>query len=398
MSAQTWSGPADLANQVERLWKNGRLLSAVVTGEDLFPLVLRLRRPSPGDLSDRFDEVRTWIRALEQGAKPSRGVGYEIVWEDTMNRGVGRNTVPKGATIATQVDALALIGVSAQQLAFDAILSDTRTRLPSLLAWLARKPHSALAHAPHWSQILDVLQWFVGHPRCGLYLRQLDIAGVDTKFIEGNRTLIAELLDIVLPPEVLDPSASGSRRFEARYGLREKPATIRMRVLDPAHRVAGFSDLCVPIAELAGFESPFTHMFITENEINGLSFPAARSAAVIFGLGYAIDMLSAVPWLGRCALTYWGDIDTHGFAMLDRLRIAFPQARSMLMDRDTLFAHRALWTVEPAPILAPLPRLTAPETELYDDLRLNRHGASVRLEQERIAFHAVDKAVSTMLR
>jgi hypothetical protein len=29
-----------------------------------------------------------------------------------------------------------------------------------------------------------VLRWFVANPRPGVYLRQLDIPGVDTKFIE----------------------------------------------------------------------------------------------------------------------------------------------------------------------------------------------------------------------
>ena len=46
-------------------------------------------------------------------------------------------------------------------------------------------------------------------------------------------------------------------------------------------------------------------------------------------------------WAG-CAsldLVYWGDLDTHGFAILNRLRECFPHARSMLMDRATLLAH-----------------------------------------------------------
>ena len=41
-------------------------------------------------------------------------------------------------------------------------------------------------------------------------------------------------------------------------------------------------------------------------------------------------------WLRRCAVHYWGDIDTHGFAMLARARRALPQTESLLMDRDTL--------------------------------------------------------------
>ena len=44
-----------------------------------------------------------------------------------------------------------------------------------------------------------------------------------------------------------------------------------------------------------------------------------------------------------------GDIDTHGFAILDRLRAWLPQTRSVLMDRDTLLAHRDRWVTEDRP-------------------------------------------------
>ncbi|MDT5095877.1 MAG: hypothetical protein QOH60_5240, partial [Mycobacterium sp.] len=36
----------------------------------------------------------------------------------------------------------------------------------------------------------------------------------------------------------------------------------------------------------------------------------------------------------------------HGFAILDRLRAWLPRARSVLMDRETLLAHRDRWVTE----------------------------------------------------
>ncbi len=47
---------------------------------------------------------------------------------------------------------------------------------------------------------------------------------------------------------------------------------------------------------------------------------------MVFGLAQA-------GWLARCQVYYWGDIDTHGFAILDQLRTHIPHARSLLMDR-----------------------------------------------------------------
>ncbi len=79
---------------------------------------------------------------------------------------------------------------------------------------------------------------------------------------------------------------------------------------------------------------------MVENEITYLAFPLPGDAIVIFGGGYAVDVLEPLGWLTGLDLIYWGDIDTHGFAILNRLRHRFGHARSMLMDRATLLAHR----------------------------------------------------------
>ena len=115
----------------------------------------------------------------------------------------------------------------------------------------------------------------------------------------------------------------------------------------------------------------------------------------MFGGGYAIDRLSKVPWLSGKALHYWGDIDTHGFAILSRLRGYWPAARSFLMDRDTFARHSELWGEEPqeSRCLRSLEGLNADEQALYDDLRFDRIGTCLRLEQERIEFERVDRAV-----
>jgi hypothetical protein len=105
-----------------------------------------------------------------------------------------------------------------------------------------------------------------------------------------------------------------------------------------------------------------------------------------FKLGYALDLLAGVRWLETRDITYWGDIDTHGFAMLDKLRANFPAARSMLMDLDTFLAHRRSWSREEAQHTGELTRLTASEQCMLDDLRNNRHGDRLRLEQERVSL------------
>ena len=142
-----WTTPDDIADQLRRHWRQGTILSAGLTGEPLFPLALRFRRPDTRELSERFDAVRAWIRALEDGAKPSLGFGYDIAWEETSNRQLGRNRLPVGIAVPARQDALALIGKAQDAGRFDALARSTMETMPQLQGWLARKPLTALDHA-----------------------------------------------------------------------------------------------------------------------------------------------------------------------------------------------------------------------------------------------------------
>jgi hypothetical protein len=390
----SWTTPDEARAEVQRLWERGRILAAGIEGESLFPLHLRLRRPDSREMSERFDDVRRWIRALEDGAKPTHGSGYEIIWTEVGHRQLGRNRIPDALVVSTRDDALRWINRRRQGERFDALAAATCDRFPALRTWVAKKPLLLTELADDWDRMLAVLAWFRDHPRAGIYLRQVDIPGVDTKFIERHKGLCIELLDLVLPSEVVNVSAG--RQIELRYGLRPKPPLVRFRIVDPRHRIGGLSDIATPASQFAELALRVRRIFVTENEINGLAFPDIADSAVIFGLGYSLERLIEVPWLAEKAIHYWGDIDTHGFAILSRLRGSFPCVRSLLMDRETLLAHRHLWVEETARHLTPLAHLTPDETALYEDLAADRLGRSIRLEQERIAFGWLERALERL--
>lgn len=391
----SWTGPQQLHRQVARIWERGDILRARLTGEPLFPLRLRLKRPTSREIAERFGEVGDWIRSLQASSREQRGAGYAIEYRRVNHRVHGTNSMPEGVTVPSERDALVLIGRTAEAERFRALAAATVERFPQLHPWLARRPLVVLENAAHWHTVLDVLAWFAAHPRPGLYLRQLDIPGVDTKFIEGHKKLFGELLDRVLAEHAIDRQATGAKGFERRYGLRVKPALIRFRILDQNLWLSGLNDLSAPPDQLEQLRPPVRHVFITENEINGLAFPQVPAGLVIFGLGYGIERLAEIGWLGAVKLHYWGDIDTHGFAILDRLRADFPQAYSLLMDKLTLQQHRRLWVKEPRDhrFEADLNRLNSSERALYDDLRFDRLGQRVRLEQERVGYGWLQRAV-----
>ncbi len=392
-----WTTPDDVRAQVQRLWDRGLILGARLGGAPLFPYAVRMKRPQVRDLSDRFVEARTWIRTLEEGSKSCVGTGYEVVYAEVNHRQLGVNRVPRSVVVPSEEDALAMLGKRRQAELFDRLVQATRDAHSELVPWIARRPLDLLETAGDWERILNVVTWFRNHPRPGVYARQIDVAGVHTKFIETHHRLLVELLDLVLPVEAVDRLAVGGQAFDQRYGLLGKPAQLRFRVLDDRLRIHGLDDITAPVAQVARLDLPVRRVFITENEINGLAFPEVEAGIIIFGLGYGVDRLRLVPWLQDKAIFYWGDLDTHGFAILDSLRAIFPDVRSFLMDRETLLGHRALWVAEPDRYDKPLPHLTPDEEGVYEDLRFDRLGARVRLEQERIAFGHVMRALAALL-
>ena len=150
------------------------------------------------------------------------------------------------------------------------------------------------------------------------------------------------MLDIAMPHEGVYTETGGASRFCRRYGFLDKPLRIRFRMLDSTLALLpGNADQDIAVNQDAfnQLDLKVGRVFIAENEINFLAFPKLPVSMVIFGAGYGFEMLAQAKWLNQCAIHYWGDIDTHGFAILDQLRAYFPHAESFLMDRKTLKAH-----------------------------------------------------------
>ena len=385
-----WTTQADIQAQVQKLWDKELILASYVDDATLFPRRLSLVKPTSKDLTENFDAARTWIAELRQGTH------FRIEMREIQHRVLGANTVPDAVWIDSRDNALALIGKTKDAMRYTQLVTLTRDRQPSLLPWIAIQPLRALELTTEWPLFLDVVSWMQAHPRPNIYIRQMDIPGVHTKFVETHRAVLGNLFDLALPPFAIDSAWTGVSQFCRRYGFIDKPLRIRFRLLDPQHTLLvgdRDSDFTVNEDAFANLAMPPMRVFITENEINYLAFPPIANSLVIFGGGYGFGALVKAKWLEQCTLYYWGDIDTHGFAILDQLRHAFPLVKSFLMDRETLLEHTSQWGEEPQPTLRDLPRLTEEESALYDDLRDNRLRKALRLEQERIGFGWVQRVL-----
>lgn len=386
MAPPAWTRPADVREAVRKKW--GTLLTAYAVGQEWTPLDFPLRGPGPAEIGERLGEVQKWAGEWEQATRGPLRVEYKKIG----GRHIGANLIPGRAWVDGYEQAWTLLGAAGEIRRLADLTEQTRAACPRLVPWLTTHPVKALALARDWSQLLATVAWIDQRQTPGMYLRQVDVPGVDTKFIGRHKGVLTELLDQQLDGSRIDPQA---RDFEARFRFRRKPAYVRFRC---SARYEGdgdsvFSELTVRAEELAVPPPGVARAYIIENEVTYLAFPLATDAMVIFGGGYAVDVLESLTWLPALDVSYWGDIDTHGFAILNRLRHHVPHARSILMDRATLLAHREQWVREPTPTAVTLDLLDTAEQALYRDLAAGEFGPAVRLEQERISFASVEQAL-----
>lgn len=385
-----WTTPADIRAELEKRWQRGQLLAETLAESGLFPLRLTLKQPTTAQLSADFAAARAWVESWQ--ATDSRH--FQIEWRDINHKQLGRNRLPAAVLFQAPTDAAALIKKTRDLAMFVDLAQTLPSKFSALRGWLIKYPHRVLEHDRHWSKLLNVVAWMVDHPRPDIYLRQISLPGIDSKFIEQHKKLLGEWLDLLLPETAIDRRYSGLGGFELRYGFLARPPLIRFRILDSRLAIAGLTDLTVTAEEFAKLDLPVRRVFVTENDINGLAFPAVEGGMVIFGRGYGFDALEKAAWLLDKEIHYWGDIDTHGFAILSQFRQHFPRARSLLMDEATLLSHSEHWVMETSPSKAELSHLTEAEAALYDALRDNRFGEKLRLEQEYLDFGSLLECLS----
>lgn len=388
-----WTTAADVRDHLNKLWQRGDLLASEAQDTNRFPLRITLKGPTSEEWGSRFDEARRWVADLR--AIPR----VRVLWRQVNHRQLGLNEVPSQLWVDTLDDAAALINRTVDVRRFRSIVALTAAQHRALLPVIAKRPLDAIAAADDWSALLAIVDWIVGHPKPGVYLRQLDLPGVHTKMVEHHSRLLSMMLDVSLvgPDDDTPLGAAQPNDFARRFGFRSRPRLVRFRSLDPMWRLTTFDqggDYTLTATDFARLPPP-ERVFITENEVNFLAFPEVPQAIVIFGAGSGMEHLGAADWLTTVPVLYWGDIDTHGFWILDQLRAVVPAAESMLMDRATLMAHERFWGTEAKRMLRNLTRLTLDEQHLYDDLRDQRIRPDLRLEQERVRFshlrHAVDE-------
>lgn len=383
--SRSWTDVGDVLARLRRRWDRGGWLRDHATGTAFDPVRVPVRAPRGDDVLDQLDEVHRWV---DRFTRDARRAGFRIETKIITGRRVGRNEVPSALWLDTLPGLVRCLGVTDQLHKLDRVYEATEAENPVLSEWVAEHPARAIEHAEQWPELLATVRWIVEHQSGRYRLRHIDADGIDTKFIQAHRLLLADLLDRSLPSERIDDRYP-QNDLVRRYGFLRRPDYVRFRVPSGAGFPEHVSEATLRADEFAAIQLPQRRVLVVENEASYLALPEIEDTVTVFGSGFALTTLQAVVWLADRELVYWGDIDTYGFAILDQLRARFGHVRSILMDDRTLLAHRKQWVTEPKPTARSLPHLTEPESELYRDLIEDRYAHRVRLEQERIRFSCV---------
>jgi hypothetical protein len=384
--------PDDIREIINRKYQNNHRewLKVTVSDNDprtLWPLEINLDIPTEREAIQQQEGVRAWITTW----KSCRENGT-LVWAERHWRSLGVQVVPQKLILNQPTDAVSWIGGTE---AWSNALERYKTliqRWPALIDILP-KYYNVLANVDgcNFLRITEMLSWICANPGSGLYPRQIPVTGVDSKWLESHKGLVCDLVSAI--------QGTNEREFFTVCGLKPPPQLIRLRILDPEirSRIGGICDISAPCEEIANLDIKPTHVFIVENLQTGLAFEDLAGSVVIMALGYNVDVLGRIPWLSHARCIYWGDIDTHGFAILNRARTYLPSLEAVLMDKPTLFAHSDLWVQEKdQSASAELPLLTNEEPEIFLSLKNNVWGQQVRLEQERICWDTAWKTIQAI--
>lgn len=365
--------PTEIRKKAENKYLT--FLRSVIERQAFEPIVI-VGNKKPSDDTAQFEKELTELIAH---SKEKKGYGYFIEYQKVKTRKHGEQDIPISISFLTEQDFLKYIGKEQDTAGFRKDVERILSAFPELVEWVCRFPNKVLENHRVWADVLKVCIYFKGNPKPQLYIRELPIQ-VDTKFIERNKGIIKELLDVIIAKSVnLDET-----RFETRFNLRHDEPVVRFRVLDKTLSQALFSgidDMSIPISKFRETEIPVETVYIVENKMNMLTFPPIHKSIVVWGHGFGVDLLKDVMWLRSKKILYWGDLDVHGFQILSELRSHFSQVESFLMDRETFNRFYedgigAETNVEKVLLLTP------EEKEMFDFLR----GGNYRLEQEKIPF------------
>ena len=363
--------PSEIKQKAEN--KYLAYLQSIVEGIPFNPIIIAgNKRPD-----DNTVKLEAELTELINHSKEKKGFGYSIEYTTVKTKLHGVQDLPSSIVFQSENDYLKFIGKEKETAKFKEDLAHIIESFPELKDWIYKYPRRVIEN--DWDSLLKVCAYFKRTPQSNLYIRELPIK-VHTKFIENNKGIIKELLDIL----IADYVNQDEKHFESRFHLKFDEPIVRFRILDHSishQSLANIDDISIPVSQFKQLALPVQRVYVVENKINMLSFPMVEKSIVIWGHGFGVEAICDVDWLKDKDIFYWGDLDAQGFQILSLLRNHYGQVKSFMMDRPTFDEFFEGDKGTPTNVEKDL-CLTPEEREMFLYLKEN----NLRLEQEKIPY------------
>ncbi len=370
--------PSEIKQKAEN--KYIAYLQSIVEGIPFNPIIIAgNKRPD-----DDTVKLEAELTELINHSKEKKGFGYSIEYSTVKTKLHGVQDLPSSIVFQSESDYLRFIGKEKVTAKFKEDIARIIESFPELKDWIYKYPRKVIEN--DWDSLLKVCAYFKRTPQPNLYIRELPIK-VHTKFIEANKGVIKELLDILIADYVdLD-----EKHFESRFHLKYDEPIVRLRILDHSishQSFANIDDISIPVCQFKQLAFPVQRVYVVENKINMLSFPMIEKSIVLWGHGFGVETICDVEWLKDKDIFYWGDLDAQGFQILSLLRSHYGQVKSFLMDRPTFDEFFEGDKGTPTNVEKDL-CLTPEENKMFQYLKASNQ----RLEQEKIPYEYALKRI-----
>lgn len=375
--------------------KNGELYRQLVM-KDEKQLSIPLKPPIKlSEWHTNFAKGNAWLEGCQEIA--ARYPYFHFTYQNHRFVGMGNASIPVRITFTDIPAIFRLIGRAEEASSYKKAYATVRETVSQLLPWMLtskgirtfKEPTTVRIYLAVLRSLVKFFQQQREASASPLYLRDIRLAPVDTKFWERESSFILAVYQALYPED-------GIRNWTdllTRLQLVRFPTQYAIRFLDDALRIhpklEWFSS---SPDQLDALDLHPRVIFLVENKTNFLRFPKVKDAILLFSSGKSIPyLLSCLNWLKEHPhIYYWGDMDEDGFEMLNRARSILPQIQSFLMEKDLLLRYQNQLVFDEGLRfeLAKLQFLTPMEKEAFLSLR------SQRLEQECISEEDIHSSLN----
>ncbi len=424
-----------------KYWQNPRKLKSLLSGEQLFPLVVSLKPPKGNAAIQNIGHFQNFVShwkgfsqdhfSADEGSD-SKNKGCDVNWEKRNFRSLAEQQVPTHLTIA-DIGSLARLLGSTEERQLQSWLAKIRYIFESVSSQAYVPQNNSLrgdgfqddvfqnnvfqnndlqgnadqklfqALIDHLEtldsfepgdlellvRLLPQLQKGMGR---GCYLRALPVTFVDTKFIEKNLRIIESVVAAWVDSGAKETGLMNwlACAEKPKDWLLIKPLCEKTRAL-----LGGLPLLRLSSHTLQDFELPAKNILVIENEQSCLALSNVRNTIAIAGGGKNISWMKA-GWLADKNVGYWGDIDSEGLAILSDARSKLSSIIPLMMDESTVKTFAERMVPEPNSVSREPVALTEQELALFKRLRAADY-ADKRLEQERLPKEYIEQNISAWI-